>query len=277
MGNIYMPELALIEDIKDETQNIRTLTMTYENGKSFEALPGQFVELTIFGYGEFPVSIAAVLGTNRERFQTTIQQRGRVTNEVKNLTPGSIVGIRGPFGKGFPLGKMKGKGLCAVTGGVGLAAVRYLLDHILENRDQYGNLLLLHGARTPGDLIYRDTDIFEKGKAEKEGLEILVAIEHPDNSWKGHVGLVTELFKKTEIDPANTTAVVCGPSAMMKHATTALVDIGFNQDQIFLSMERRMQCGMGMCGHCMVGQKRVCIDGPVLPYRGIREAFENIF
>ncbi|AEG16420.1 Dihydroorotate dehydrogenase, electron transfer subunit, iron-sulfur cluster binding domain protein [Desulfofundulus kuznetsovii DSM 6115] len=276
MNNLYMPELALVDDIKEETPNIRTLTISLKSRKPLSALPGQFVELTIFGYGEFPVSVSAVLGPTKDRLQTTIQRIGRVTKETANLSVGSTIGIRGPFGNGFPLAEMKGKNICIVTGGVGLAAVRYLINYIIENRDHYGKLQLLHGARTPGDLIYKDF-LFNKEKAQEQGIEILLTVDQPDTGWEGHVGVVTELFKRTTLDPVNTMAVVCGPSIMMKFATQCLSDMGFGDDQILVSMERRMQCGMGMCGHCMVGQKRVCLDGPVFTYGSIKEALERAF
>jgi len=277
MENNYMPDPASIVDIIEETPSIRTLTISLQDRQPMEASPGQFVELTIFGYGEFPVSIAGITGSENEHFQTTIQSRGKVTGEIKKLTVGSTVGIRGPFGHGYPLKDMEEKDVLMVTGGIGLAAVRYLIDHFLEKRDRYGNLKLLHGARTPGDIIYRDTGIFEKEKATSSGLEIQVAVEKSNDNWKGHVGLVTELFNKTEISPGSTQAVVCGPSAMMKNASVGLVERGIPDNQVFLSLERRMQCGMGVCGHCMVGQKRVCIDGPVLPYGSIKDVLERIF
>jgi len=277
MKNSYLPELASVEDIREETSNIRTLTISLKSKKPSDSSPGQFVEITIFGYGEFPVSIAGVLGPKEEYIRTTIQQTGKVTKQVANLGMGSIIGIRGPFGNGFPLSEMKEKNICIVTGGVGLAAVKYLLDQLIENRNQYGNLQLLHGAKNPGDLIYKDTNFLEEEKAQKKGLEILLAVENPDSSWKGHVGVVTELFDKTEIDPSDTIAVVCGPSIMMKFASERLLDMGFGEDQVFLSMERRMQCGMGMCGHCMIGQKRVCLDGPVFSLRVIKDSLEKVF
>ncbi|SHI81293.1 FAD/NAD(P)-binding protein [Desulfofundulus thermosubterraneus] len=276
MNNLYMPELALVEDIKEETSNIRTLTISLKSRKPFSVLPGQFVELTIFGYGEFPVSVSAVLGPTRDRLQTTIQRIGKVTKETANLSVGSTIGIRGPFGNGFPLAEMKGKNICIVTGGVGLAAVRYLINYIIENRDHYGKLQLLHGARTPGDLIYKDF-LFNNEEAQEQGIEILLTVDQPDAGWEGHVGVVTELFKRTTLDPVNTMAVVCGPSIMMKFATQCLANMGFGDDQMLVSMERRMQCGMGMCGHCMVGQKRVCLDGPIFTYGSIKDALERAF
>lgn len=276
MKNLFMPELALVEDIKEETPNIRTLTISLDSQKPLSPLPGQFIELTIFGYGEFPVCVSAVLGPKRDRFQTTIQRIGKVTKETASLSVGSMIGIRGPFGNGFPLAEMQGKNICIVTGGVGLAAVRHLITYIVENRNHYGKLQLLHGARTPGDLIYKDF-LFNKEKAQEQGIEILLSVDQPDANWKGHVGVVTELFKETTLDPANTMAVVCGPVIMMKFATEHLANLGFSDNQILLSMERRMQCGMGMCGHCMIGQKQVCVDGPIFTYESIKEALERAF
>ncbi|MFZ5648328.1 MAG: FAD/NAD(P)-binding protein [Bacillota bacterium] len=276
MKNLYMPELALVEDMKEETPNIRTLTILREGGKPLNSLPGQFVELTVFGYGEFPVSVSAVLGPTGDRFQTTIQRIGKVTKEIGSLGAGSTIGIRGPFGNGFPLAEMSGKNICIVTGGVGLAAVRHLINYIVENRDNYGKLQLLHGAKTPGDLIYKDF-LFDREKAQEQDIEILLTVDQPDASWVGDVGVVTELIKKTTLDPANTVAVVCGPSIMMKFTSQCLANIGLADDRILLSMERRMQCGMGMCGHCMCGQKRVCMDGPIFTYGGIKDTLEKAF
>jgi len=276
MKNLYLPELALVENIKEETPNIRTLTISLEKGKTLSSLPGQFIELTIFGYGEFPVSVSDVLGPDRNRFQTTVQRIGKATTETVNLSAGSKIGIRGPFGNGFPLNEMQGKNICIVTGGVGLAAVRHLINYIIENRHLYGILHLLHGARTPGDLIYKDF-LFNKEKAREHGIEIVLSVDKTDASWQGNVGPVTELLKRTEMDPASTVAVVCGPGIMMKFTTQCLSNMGLADDQILLSMERRMHCGIGMCGHCMVGEKRVCLDGPIFTYASVKNALERLF
>jgi sulfhydrogenase subunit gamma (sulfur reductase) len=275
MKNVYMPELARVLAITEETSNIRTLTIGFDDSRSLAASPGQFVEVTIFGYGEFPVSIARILAPNSQRFQITIQRRGKVTNEVKDMHVGSKIGIRGPFGRGFPLDVMEGKNILMVTGGVGLAAVRLLLDHLLENRSKYSRIELLHGARTPEDLIYRHTNIFDRRKAEKDGLMVVLSVEKADEHWQGRVGLVTDLVSSTKIKGTNSIAVVCGPNAMMKSTSSELKSAGFDEERIFLSMERRMQCGMGMCGHCMVGRERVCIDGPVLAYGLAKSALEK--
>ncbi|HPQ43231.1 MAG TPA: FAD/NAD(P)-binding protein [Syntrophales bacterium] len=275
MRNTFIPELAKIKGIKDETSDIRTLTISMEN-RFFDAKPGQFVEVTLFGYGEFPVSVASVLGSNGS-FQTTIQEKGRATNGVKDLEIGSTIGIRGPFGNGYPLEIMKGKDIYIVTGGIGLAAVWSLIDALMKRRDQYGKLKLLHGARTPDDMIYKDSFVFNKVQTDKRGMEALFTVDRPDQDWQGNVGLVTELFNKTEISAGNAIVVICGPGIMMKFVSQELMNKGFGVSQIILSMERRMQCGMGVCGHCMIGHKRVCLDGPVLYYGEIKDTVDRVF
>ena len=276
MENAFMPDLAKIKDIKDETSDIRTLTVSMEKQKTFEAKPGQFVEMTLFGYGEFPVSVSSILGPNGS-FQISVQQKGRATNQVKNLTVGATIGIRGPFGKGFSLKEMEGKDVYIVTGGIGLAAVWSLIGALLEKRENYGKLKLLHGARTPADMIYQDSFVFNRDQAEKRGVEVLLTVDSSDKNWQGNVGVVNELFNKTEISADNAIAVICGPSVMMKFASQGLIDKGFEDGQLMLSMERRMQCGMGTCGHCMIGYKRVCLDGPVFYYAEIKDALDKVF
>lgn len=276
MENAFMPDLAKIKDIKDETSDIRTLTVSMEKQKTFEAKPGQFVEMTLFGYGEFPVSVSSILGPNGS-FQISVQQKGRATNQAKNLTIGTTIGIRGPFGKGFSLKEMEGKDVYIVTGGMGLAAVWLLIGALLEKRENYGKLKLLHGARTPADMIYQDSFVFNRDQAEKRGVEVLLTVDSSDKNWQGNVGVVNELFNKTEISADNAIAVICGPSVMMKFASQGLIDKGFEDGQLMLSMERRMQCGMGTCGHCMIGYKRVCLDGPVFYYAEIKDALDKVF
>lgn len=274
--NIFMPELAIIEDIKNETPNIRTLTISKQEKKAFHALPGQFIEITLFGYGEFPVSISAMLD-KRGTFQATVQEKGGVTAEVKNLKGGAIIGIRGPFGNGYPQEMLKGKNIYFITGGIGLSAVWMLLDTIVKKRNQYGNVKLLHGARTPSDMIYRDSFIYDAIEAKKKGVDAFLTVDRAENHWKGQAGLVTELFQSADICPDNSIVVMCGPAMMMKFALQGLISKGFLENQLILSMERRMQCGMGACGHCMMGHNRVCLNGPVFNYAEIKDALDKIF
>lgn len=276
MKNLYMPEIAVVEEIKDETPKIKTLSISLEKPQAMRIIPGQFIELTIFGHGEFPVSVSGVLDPEGNRFQTTIQQIGKVTAETAKLSPGSKVGIRGPFGNGFPLDTLRGKNICIITGGVGLAAVRYLINYILGSRDQYGELHLLHGAKTPSDLIFKEF-LFNKEKAEEHRINLLVTVDQPDESWDQNVGMVTGLLKKAAVHSDNTVVVVCGPGVMMKFVSRVLSEMGFGDDQILLSMENKMHCGVGLCGHCAVGPKKVCVDGAVFSYADVKNNLEKLF
>ncbi len=271
--NIYLPKLGLVEERIKETPKIETLTISLENGETLRPIPGQFVEMTIFGQGEFPISIANVLDTKANKFQVTVQKIGSVTKKIEELNKGSKIGIRGPFGNGFPMEELKGKDIYLVAGGIGLSGLRLLIENLVSEKDNFGQLKLFYGAKTPKDLIYENTYLLDKEK----GVETLLAVEKPDRNWDGHVGLVTELFHKTEFNPKNGIVVFCGPSAMMHYAAESLMKRGFEKDQLLLSMERRMQCGMGMCGHCMLGEKRVCLDGPIFNYDEIRDALEKVF
>ncbi|MBA7558988.1 Anaerobic sulfite reductase subunit B [subsurface metagenome] len=277
MKNPYMPELALITEIKEETPEVKTFTVSLRDGKPFKSKPGQFIELSVFGCGEFPASISAILD-EKAYFQTTVRRMGKVTQKFMDLPVNSTIGIRGPFGSGFPVEEMEGSNVLLIAGGVGLTSIKYLARYLLENRDSYGNLKLLYGARTPSDLLFRDTfPLSNRGEVEKKGLEVLLTVDEADEEWKGNIGVVTELFGKTDLNPDNTLVAICGPSIMMKFATARLIDIGFDENQIFLSLERRMQCGIGMCGHCMIGQKRVCLDGPVFAYKDVKDTLERLF
>ncbi|MEW5723712.1 MAG: FAD/NAD(P)-binding protein [Thermodesulfobacteriota bacterium] len=275
MKNIYMPEVCALVDLKEETPNITTLTVTLGGGREFDCRPGQFVEFTVFGQGEFPVSVADVVDPARGVFKVTVQRIGKVTREVARLSVGSKIGIRGPFGHGFPLEQMAGKDVCLISGGVGLAGSWLLLQRLLQDKARYGRLNLLYGARTPEDMIYKDALFPKTGRGEAAGFETLLTVDSADNGWRGRLGLVTELLTESRLDPENTVAAVCGPGVMIKAAARRLMDLGLADERVFVSLERRMQCGMGICGHCMVGWKRVCLDGPVFSLAEIKGALEG--
>ncbi len=275
MENIYLPEMAVVQEIKEETPQIRTLTIKMAKKQARSVLPGQFMELTIFGSGEFPVSVAAVLNPEATLIQTTIQQVGKATRETARLTPGSKIGIRGPFGNGYPLEAMQGRNICLVTGGVGLAAARQLINYIVANRNRFGEVILLHGARTPGDLIYKDF-LFNAEDAHRNNISISVTVDQPDQNWNQTIGPVTELFKKVRVEADNTVAIVCGPGKMMNNVCAGLAQMGLPDDQILLALESRMHCGMGVCGHCAVGYKKVCVDGPIFAYGEVKNNLEKL-
>lgn len=276
MSNAFMPNLAKIVSIKDETSDIRTLTMSMAPHNISNVSPGQFVEISIFGYGEFPVSVSNFLDEDG-CFQVTIQGKGRVTTEIKNLTVGKTIGFRGPFGNGFPLEAMHGKDIYIVTGGIGLAAVWLLIQTLLKYKNDFGKITLLHGARTSAGMIYRDSFIHDRKAAAEKNMEVFLTIDNAEKDWKENVGVVTNLFDKAKVSAENAVAVICGPGVMMKFALQGLIDRGFDESRLILSMERRMQCGIGVCGHCMIGYKRVCLDGPVFYYSDIKNSLDKIF
>ena len=198
MSNPYLPQLALIKEITEESGNIRTFTISFKDKTPFDPQPGQFVELSLFGFGEFPVSIAGVLDPAAGIFQTTIRRMGGVTEGIADLKVNSTVGVRGPFGKGYPLEKLDGKDVILVAGGLGMASIKYLADCLLKNRDRYGRIILLYGAATPGDLLYRNNPSLFHPETKEKALEAFVTVDKPDPEWKGNVGMVTDLIDKIE-------------------------------------------------------------------------------
>ena len=263
MSNPYIPSIAEIRDIIDETPDTKTFVI--EPGLSFK--PGQFVELTVFGYGEAPFSIS---GGDEDRIELSIRAVGNVTRKLHAMKIGEHVGIRGPFGNGWPLEKAEGRNLLIVAGGIGLAPLRPVIREIEKNRAKYGKLTLLYGARNPRFLLYK----YEFSRYESiPHTEFLVTVDKPDAAWDGCVGVVTILLHRTEISPENTVALVCGPEIMMRFTVKELNKLGFRDNQIFLSLERRMRCGVGLCGHCQMGPYFVCKHGPVFPYWLIKKYF----
>jgi NAD(P)H-flavin reductase len=261
MENPYIPELAVIKETKDETSDVKTFKISFRDKKSLDYLPGQFIELTVFGYGEFPTSISSSPIPRKDFFETSIKRMGDATNALHRLDRGSIIGARGPFGNGFPVDELKGNNILFVAGGIGSAPLRSLIYYTLANREDFGSLKLLYGARTPDDIVFKK-EVMPEGKIG-QGLDVFLTVDKANEKWRGHVGVVTTLSKETEITPENTFAVICGPTVMIKFAVAELLKMGFQKDQLIVSLERMMKCGMGMCGHCNIGAKYVCKDGPV--------------
>ena len=257
MKNTYVPEEIRVERIIRETDD----TWTFFFDRPVENEAGQFLEVSIPGYGEAPISINS---HSSERLRLCIRAVGNLTRAMHRKKVGDTIGIRGPFGKGWPLEQSKGKNLLIVTGGIGLAPLRPAIKEIIMNRNDYGDVVLLYGARNP-DLILHKKELAEWRK----DIEILVTVDYCEEytpeicpAWKGDVGVVTGLFNKCEMDTEGI-ALVCGPPIMMKFAAKELLSRGFRPENIHMSLERHMKCGMGMCGHCQVGGHYVCMDGPV--------------
>ncbi|MBM3249695.1 MAG: oxidoreductase [Candidatus Omnitrophica bacterium] len=263
--NIYRPFEAVVEDIISETPTIKTFVFRPKEPFSFRT--GQFIELTVPGIGEAPFTPSSDPNIT-ERFDVTIMKVGRVTELLHGITKGTTLGVRGPYGKGYPLDKFYGKDVLIVGGGVGLAPLRSLLFSLFAGIDKYNKVVLRYGSRTSGDIVYKEA-IPEWAKKKK--VNLVTTVDVGDPSWKGNVGLVTTILKDLPVDLNNAVAIVCGPPIMMKFVTMKLLDLGFKPEQIYLSMEKSMSCGLGKCGHCRIGKFYACKDGPVFTYEELKD------
>lgn len=265
MKNIYQPLEAVIEDIKEETSAIKTFTLRPKENFSFAA--GQFIELTIPGIGEGPFTPSSDPGV-KEKIDVTIMRAGRITAKLHSMKKGDSVGIRGPYGLGYPLDKFKGKDIVIVGGGVGLAPLRSLLFGLFSDIHSYNKVILRYGSRSPADIVYKNS-LPEWGNKEKVDVSVSVDVGAPE--WSGRVGLVTTILDGMPADLNKAVAIVCGPPIMMKFVTLKLLDLGFKPEDIYLSMEKNMSCGLGKCGHCRVGSYYACKDGPVFTYDKLKD------
>jgi len=258
MNNLYLPFLAKIKEIREETPDTKTFVIS----APLKFKPGQFVELSVFGYGEAPISIS---GGNGECIELTIRAVGNVTNKIHRMKVGDFVGIRGPFGNGWPIEKAEGKNLLIAAGGIGLAPLKPVIEHVCKNRDKFNKVTLLYGARKPSLMLFK-----YKFDEWSKHMNLLLTVDEPENGWKGHVGVVTTLCDKIK-HVSDTITLMCGPPVMMKYTSMVLIELGFPPSEIYLSLERNMKCGIGICGHCAVGGVYVCKDGPVFSFnRAIR-------
>lgn len=270
MENPYIPKIARIINIQDETPDTKTFTIAFTDDKHrFTFSPGQFIELTVFCYGEAPFSISSS-PLHEDYFEITVRKMGVVTSALFRLDKNDPVGIRGPLGKGWPIENIYGRDVLIIGGGIGIAPLRPLIEYIIANRKKFGNVILMYGARTPQDIVYKD----EFPKWSKV-IEVHMTVDVGDETWTGRVGVVTVLFDEIDVDPKETIAVQCGPPIMMHFVTKNLKQLGFPDDHIYLSLERLMKCGMGFCGKCTIGGIYVCRDGPVFSYREIRGLLEK--
>lgn len=274
IDNIYYPLPAKVTEIIDETPTIKTYRFELEEEFTFKA--GQFVQLTIPGIGEAPFTPSSKPGTSK-KLEITILNAGRVTNYLhQKVKKGDTLGIRGPFGKGYPMDKMKGHEVLIVGGGVGLAPLRACLYSLFENINDYKRVSIKYGARTPDDLVFK-YQYDQWAKIPKTDLRLTV--DNQCRGWSGTVGVVTCLLDKSmglDVNPDDCFAVSCGPEIMLKFVTYRLLEIGFKPDRIYLSMNRRMSCGVGMCHRCNIGPYYLCKDGPDMCYAKIME-YPNVF
>jgi NAD(P)H-flavin reductase len=229
----------------------------------FTHLPGQFVMLSVPGSGEAPISISSS-PTRPGVLEFCIRRAGRLTSALYRLPPSGLVGIRGPYGNGFPIEDMEGSHLLLAAGGLGMAPLRSLLWYAIDNRGRFGDVTLMYGARSPADMLFRDELV---SLADRADVNCLLTVDADSTgTWTKHVGFLPTLFDHATIDPAATHAAVCGPPVVYKLILKRLLHLGFTKDRILMSLERRMKCGVGKCGHCSVGYKYTCIHGPIFTY-----------
>jgi NAD(P)H-flavin reductase len=251
-----------------ETHDTFTLELKPENGgRQLNFSPGQFNMLYIFGTGEVPISISGNPDSPDILIHTT-REVGTVTKSLRKLKRGDTLGIRGPYGRPWPVKEAVGDDVVIVAGGIGLAPLRPALYHLLSNREKYGKVVLLYGTRSPSDILYRRE--LEKWRSQFD-LEVSVTVDRALGNWRGNVGVVTTLIPRAPFDATNTTAMVCGPEIMMRFVAMELQKRGVSADKIHVSLERNMKCGVGFCGHCQYGPRFICKDGPVFRYSEVKE------
>ncbi len=265
MSNPYLPVRAQIQEVIEETQNIKTFVLKPE--EEFLFATGQFLELTVPGVGEAPFTPSSS-PYEMEKVEVTIMNAGEVTSGLHQMRKGMEVGIRGPYGKGYPLDEMYGKEVLILGGGVGMAPLRSFLLALLKEADRFRRIILCYGAKTPGEIVYRNE--FE-GWMRDKNLEVYRSVDKADEGWRETEGVVTVLLDKLKVDLEGCAAIVCGPPIMMKFGTLKLIDLGHKPENIYLSMEKNMSCGIGKCGHCALGRFYVCKDGPVFTYNVIKD------
>jgi sulfite reductase subunit B len=264
-ANPYRPWPARITSITEltETEKLFEFRLIDEDVReAFNFDAGQFVEVSIFGVGEAPISISSA--PSKQGFiELCVRRAGDVTSALHNKQCGDIVGLRGPFGRGFPFEEMKGHDVLLVAGGLGIAPLKSLINHIHDERHDFGRVTILLGAKNPSEILFRKQ--FDMWK-HREDFDLIMTVDQPDDTWDGDVGLVTKLFDRLDVDASSTYGAICGPPVMYKYVIEEMRKKHMDADRIYVSFERRMKCGIGKCGHCGVGHQYACIDGPVFNY-----------
>lgn len=271
--DIYRPEMATVVISEPVTELERFFELKLDSGKELGHLPGQFAEVSVFGIGEAPISISSS-PTQNGSFQMVVRKAGNVTSAMHSLRPGDNVGIRGPFGTHFPVDdEMKGKDIVFVCGGLGLVPVRSAINYVLHYREDYGDVTILFGSKSPAERLFVDEvqEWISKGNVTH-----LETVDRGDEQWTGNVGVITTLMTDMSVDPRKTVAIICGPPVMYKFAIVSLYKMGMVDKNIYVSLERHMKCGVGKCGHCQISGLYVCQDGPVFRYADLAEVQEAL-
>jgi NAD(P)H-flavin reductase len=269
-GNAMRPLLGTLVGIQDLADDIKLFQIDLD-GATFGYLPGQFAFLSAFGVGEAPFGLAST----QERtplLEFAVNRIGTVTSALHRLEPGAVVGVRGPLGNSFPMDELKGKNIIVLGGGIGGAPLRPVIHAILDHRDDYGRLSILWAARMPSLLVF--TDEYDDWRAAPD-TELHLTVDQGKAGWTGNVGLITELLEQVAPMPEDTVAIICGPPIMIKFVVLSLQKLGFGDDQMLMTLEAKMKCGIGKCGRCNMGEVFVCLDGPVFSYTQVARFLES--
>jgi NAD(P)H-flavin reductase len=269
---LYVPTMARISRVQTMTNLEKLFNLELPKGLSLGHRPGQFVEVSMLGVGEAPISISSSPSRSNGSFEVCVRRVGDVTSALHSLDAGAMVGIRGPFGRGFPYEKFRGKDVLFAPGGLGLAPLRSLINQVIDERPTFGRVIILYGARNPSEMLFKEELQEWAGRSD---LELHVTVDRGDDDWTGNVGVITTLFRKISLNPRNTVAITCGPPIMYRFVLMELLGKGISNGNIYLSLERHMKCGVGKCGHCQINHVYACQSGPVFPYSeimGLEEA-----
>jgi NAD(P)H-flavin reductase len=263
---MLVPKCYKIQSISQDAHDVFTIVLEKpqsEWGQTF--LPGQFNMLYQFGFGEVAITISGK-SSDSKTLVHTIRAVGSVTHSLQKMKPGDEIGLRGPFGTHWPLSE-KGRDVLVIAGGVGMATLRPAMFALAENSSEYRKITLLYGSKTADDILYRK----DMEEWKPMGIDVQVTLDHADDSWKGHVGVVTSLIKANLPNPENTLVLLCGPEIMMQVALQELTDAHVDEKNVYVSLERNMQCAVGFCGHCLYGPYFICKDGPVFAYPQVKK------
>ncbi len=270
--SVYLPVMARVLKVEQMTAMEKLFTLQLPGGRSLGNDPGQFVECSLMGIGEAPISITSSPSRSNGTFELCIRRVGDLTSALHQLGPGDVIGVRGPFGNGFPIGRMRGKDILFAAGGLGLPPLRSLINQVLDERGAFGRVIILYGTNHPSAVLFKE-DLEEW--AARDDVEFHLTVDRADGDWTGNVGVITTLFPKITINPRNTVAATVGPPIMYRFVLMEMLGKGIPETQIYLSLERRMKCGVGKCGHCQINDLYCCQDGPVFTYaqiKGLEEA-----
>jgi len=270
--SIFLPEIAEVVSTRQLTDMEKYIELKLSDSREFDFNPGQFVQLSVFGIGEAPISISSS-PSNKNIIGLCIRKAGDVTSAIHRLEEGSSLGIRGPLGNGFPIDEMKGNDILFIAGGLGLAPLRSLIYYVLEKREDFAKVTILYGAKSPDEILFADE--LESWKSRGD-IDLEITVDVPGADWSGKSGVITRLIPPLKLNPSNTYAMIVGPPVMYKYVLLELQMKQLPENNIIMSLERRMKCGVGKCGHCQINGVYVCLEGPEFSYHTLKFLSEAI-